>query len=484
MSSEQPAILLITADQLRRDALGCYGGRAVATPNLDRLAATGTVYEQAWSASPWCLPARSSILTGRYPRNHRAYSNFRDCPLSRDIPNIYTTLRGAGYHTAHVGKCHYAPVPYDQTRPDKTLPYQEFRDYYLSLGIDHLRLQDDKQVSVWFQDDYATELDAAGHLEAYRAAVWNRDHRKVFTFPGPTEWHPDSWVGRNAVEHIQNHDDAKPMFLWASFSGPHFPFDPPAEYLDRVDENKLGDPLIAGDLDDPTRAHHRSRHGGNTHHWIEGGTGIHYSDEHWRKLRRHYAANVALIDDQIGQLLDAARARFGDNLLIAFTCDHGEMLGNHGVWGKGNCFYSDVLHLPFIVSHPHGAGAGTRSQRLSSQVDLYPTFAAAAGVDLSGQADPDPRAAVTPATAPVDGKDLNHTGHEFVYAEGEGFLTVTNGRHKLATIDKAGNRHTEFFDLDADPNELENLAGHPKHAEAQRDLATAAMTALLPAALP
>lgn len=185
MANRQPAILLITTDQLRRDALGCYGNRAVATPNLDRLAETGTVFDRAYTASPWCLPSRSSIVTGQYPRNHRAYSNFRDCALSPDVPNLYAALGAQGYTIGHVGKCHYAPVPYGETRADRTLPYEEFRDYYVSLGIDHLDLQDDKQVSVWFYDDYARELEAAGHLVAYRDAVWNRDERKVFTFPGP-----------------------------------------------------------------------------------------------------------------------------------------------------------------------------------------------------------------------------------------------------------------------------------------------------------
>ncbi|HLT62006.1 MAG TPA: sulfatase-like hydrolase/transferase, partial [Microlunatus sp.] len=223
-AGNRPNLLLITTDQLRRDTLGCYGGSVIETPNLDRLAAGATVYDNAFTASPWCLPSRSSIMTGCYPHTHRAYSNFRDCRLSPDRPNLYNTTGGLGYRVTHVGKCHYAPVPYGRTKPDRTLPYQEFRDYYLSLGIDALDLQDDKQVSVWFSDDYSQDLEAAGYLEAYRAAVWNRDYRKVFPFPAPAEWHPDAWVGRRAAEYIEAHDVAEPLFMWLSFSGPHFPF--------------------------------------------------------------------------------------------------------------------------------------------------------------------------------------------------------------------------------------------------------------------
>lgn len=141
-------IVLITCDELRADALSCYGNRVISTPNLDALAARGVRFERAYTNSPWCLPSRCSLATGLYPHRNGAYSNFRDIPLDPEIPNIYLLLRDEGYHRAHIGKCHYAPAPYSQTRPDQTLPYDAFRDYYLSLGIDTLALQDDKQVSV------------------------------------------------------------------------------------------------------------------------------------------------------------------------------------------------------------------------------------------------------------------------------------------------------------------------------------------------
>lgn len=475
MDSERPSILLITADELRRDGLGCYGGTAVATPNLDRLAASGTVYDNAYTASPWCLPSRASILTGLWPRHHGAYSNFRDARLSPELPSLYTTLRGAGYTTAHVGKCHYAPVPYGDTRPDRTLPYDDFREYYRSLGIDNLRLQDDKQVSVWFRDDYAEELDAAGHLAAYRAAVWNREYRKVFTFPGPAEWHPDAWVGRNAAAAIREHPAGTPLFAWISFSGPHFPFDPPAEYLDRVDTSALGEPFIDPDeFASPDRLHYRSFHG-PAQGWMEGG-GFHDRDsDYWRRLRHHYAANIALIDDQIGAILDAARERFGDNVAVVFTCDHGEMLGNHGFWGKNNGYYQDVLNVPLIWRRPARSGAGTRSDRLTSLVDLYPTLTATA--EAADVASPDE------ARHP-DGLHLDGPGHQQVFAEGERFLTVTDGDYKLVYAHREDRDYLELFDLRGDPHETRNLAGRPEHATAEQRLTRSALTRLIATALP
>jgi len=468
VSDRRPAILLITTDQLRRDAIGCWGASAVATPHLDRLAAAGTVYDQAYTASPWCLPSRSSLVTGLYPRNHGAYSNFRDRRLSPSVPNLYTELKGLGYRTGHVGKCHFAPVPYGETRPDATLPYDEFRDYYLSLGIDHLDLQDDKQVSVWFGDDYACELADAGHLASYREQVWNAAAKKVFTFPGPAGWHPDAWVGRKATELIAAHTGDEPLFAWVSFSGPHFPFDPPAEYLDRVDLDAAGEPVRReGEFDDPARIHHRSWKG-STKGWIESGVNSEHTDEYWHRLRHHYLANVALIDDQIGAVLAAAEERFGDDLVVVFSCDHGEMLGNHGLWGKGNCFYDDVLRVPLIHRRAGRRLAGTRSDALVSLVDVFPTLVAAAGG----------------SPGPVDGRDLDGPGHQHVFAEGEGFSVVTDGRHKLVTVRKAGAEHTEMFDLSIDPYEFDDIAGKPSYAEQQRDLLTATVAAYMDTLLP
>lgn len=473
-ANERPAVLLITADQLRKDALSCYGGEAVDTPNVDRLAAAGIQFERAYCNSPWCLPSRCAIVTGLYPHNNGAYSNFRDCRLSPDQPNLYNTLRRGGYHVAHVGKCHYAPVPYSITRPDATLPYDDFREYYVSLGLDELVLQDDKQVSVWFMDDYAKELQAAGYLEAYRAEVWRRSNAKVFIFPGPAEWHPDGWVGRKAVELIGNYDGRKPFFAWISFSGPHFPFDAPAEYYGRVREDRIGlGRYLEGEFDDPNRIHHRSFHGPAG---IEG-TGTtgrpckDHSDAYWRELRRNYFANVALLDDQIGAILRAAEERFGENLLVIFTADHGEMLGNHRLWGKNNCFYEDVLNVPLIVRYP-GAGEPQRTDAKVMLIDLMPTILQVAGVEAP----------------PMDGVDLRTNvergGYRYILAEGDNFICVSDGVTKLVRVRTKRRDYVELIDLAADPHEHHNLADRPEYAGRRAELAQVLVDVFLDALLP
>ncbi len=492
---DRPAVILITCDELRKDALSCYGGRAVRTPHLDALAAGGVRFERAYTASPWCLPSRSSLITGRYPHNHRAYSNFRDRRLDPALPNLYNTLRAAGYRVAHSGKCHYAPVPYGETAADRTLPYGAFRDYYCSLGIDDLDLQDDKQVSVWFYDDYARELDGAGHLGAYRAAVWDRGNARVFDFPAPPEWHPDAWVGRKAAARVRRHPPGQPLFLWASFSGPHFPFDAPAAYGERVDAARVGTgDFLPGELDSPDRIHHTSYHGGGG---IEGAGPAPgrackaYPDDYWRRLRRTYFANVALIDDQVGALLAAVRQRFGQQALVLFSADHGEMLGNHRLWGKNNCAYEDVWNVPLLARFPSGApGAalhGTAQDARVMLTDVAPTCLRAAGLE---------------GAFPTDGRPLEDQvaagGREFVFAEGEGFLAVSDGRTKYVTARPGAQRALaagpapappaprlrELLDLEADPHEYHNVLGNPAYAARHLRLAGALEELLAGALLP
>lgn len=475
MDTYPPHIVLITADQLRQDALGCYGGGAVRTPHLDRLAATGTRFDRAYANSPWCLPSRCSIITGLYPHHNRAYSNFRDCRLSPAVPNLYTLLKARGYTTCHAGKCHYAPVPYDQPTPGRTLPYEAFRAYYLSLGIDHLILQDGKQVSVWFADDYSQELDRAGYLPAYRDAIWDRASHKVFPFPGPAEWHPDSWVGRKAVEFIETYSGDGPLFTWLSFSGPHFPFDAPDDYLARVDPHRVGQGAFReGEFDDPRRIHAPSFRGPRG---IEGagaaeGAGTQsYTDAYWTALRARYFANVALIDDQVGAVLAAIERRFGDNALIIFTADHGEMLGDHRLWGKNNCGYEAVLNVPLLVRYP-GAAAPAQTEARVMLIDLAPTCLHAAGIDdhrTDGVALPD---------------RIARGGARYVFSEGENFVAATDGAMKYIHLRRGGERLTEVFDLADDPHEFRNVAEQPEYLARRAALQQAVIDLFMDSLLP
>lgn len=457
----KPHIVLITADELRKDALGCYGNEAVATPNLDRLAAASWKFERAYTASPWCLPSRCALVTGKLPHNNGAYSNFRECRLDPETPNLMRTLKQGGYRTSVFGKCHFIPVKYSETRSDRTLPYEAHRSYYLSLGIDELQLQDGKLVSAWYYDDFSKELDAQGMLEAYRAAAWDKAAMKVYPYPLPGEWHPDRWVGRKAAEFIAGYDREEPLFTWISFSGPHYPFDAPAEYNAKVNRTKLPERHVkAGELDDPARIHHSSYHGPGR---IDGAGAApdkackNYTGDYWERLTVSYYANIALIDEQIGHILEAVRERLGDNTVIIFTADHGEMLGHHGIWGKNNCAYEDVWNVPLLVKFP-GEAAQEHAEAKVMLTDLMATCLTAAGLPL-------------PATDGVDLKTLLQSGgRRYVVCEGEGFAAISDGSVKYIQVDKPEETFTELIDLSSDPNEFHNALGQERLADKSFEL--------------
>lgn len=455
----KPNILLITCDELRQDALSCYGNKAVDTPWIDSIAAQGIRFDQAYTVSPWCLPARCAILTGLYPHRSGAYSNFRKCPLDQGLPNLFTQLKKTGYKTNLIGKCHFAPVPYSQTVPDKTLPYDEFKQYYESLGIDHLVLQDDKQVSAWFYDDYSKDLERHQLLKAYRDLVWDKSKAKLFPFPGPDELHPDAWVGSQANSFLKSIKDDTPTFTWVSFSGPHYPYDAPESYHSRVkiDQIKTRN-MRPGELDTSDRILHKSYHGAGN---IDG-CGVasdhackNFTEEYWRELQISYFANIALIDDKVGDILQTFRSSFGDDMVIIFTADHGEMLGNHGVWGKHNCAYNDVWKIPFLAEMHSFSIDNTRHGSTSEMVnllDILPTILSFADADQ----------------IKCDGRNLidqiAEGGYQYIFAEGEGFLAVTDGRYKYVHIQKPGENYQELLDSKEDPEESYNLIREASYA--------------------
>ena len=460
------AILLITCDELAKEALSCYGNQAVHTDVLDQLCRESTEFTNMYTTSPWCLPARCSLLTGTYPHQNRAYSNFRDCPLDPEMPNLFRMMKKENYYAAMFGKCHFAPVPYKMTRADQTLSYEAFRNYYMSLGMDHLVLEDGKQVSVWFYDDYAKELEKRGLLSTYRSEIWKKENGKIFSFPGEAEIHPDMWVGNQAADFVRNFQGEN-LFLWLSFSGPHYPFDPPVEYINAVDRSKLKQcRRKEGEFLKPERIHHRSFCGNGG---IDGcgsapnGACANYSEEYWEKLRTYYFANVKLIDDAIGRVLREVESRYGKDSLIIFTADHGEMLGNHGLWGKNNCFYEEVWNIPLFVRFP-GQTEGEKRQDLVNTTDILPTCLEAAGGNAGDTV----------------GQSLYRKGNrKLTFAEGEGYVAVTDGRWKYVQVHQDEKKYKELIDRGTDPYEYDNQVDRGNVYKKQSELQEAVIEHLM-----
>ncbi|TVQ20248.1 MAG: hypothetical protein EA382_15350, partial [Spirochaetaceae bacterium] len=201
-----------------------------------------------------------------------------------------------------------------------------------------------------------------------------------------------------------------------------------------------------------------------------------YTDDYWVSFRRHYYANVAQIDEWVGRIVDAVEDRYGDNSLIIFTADHGEMLGHHGLWGKNNCAYEEVWAVPLIAKFPGKPDpwTGRVESSMVTTMDVTATCTAAAGE----------------ADTYANGHELRSLsakgGRTHVFAEGEGFAAITDGTRKLVHVRQpGGGGHRaplvcdELYDRSVDPAESRNLISDPEYASIVAELRGIAVTSMM-----
>ena len=457
------AIVLITTDEQHRETLSRFGATAISTPNIDAIAENGVSFNRAYAPSPVSLPSRCSMATGLYPHRSRSYSNTVGASLKTQWPSIMQICRSLGYRTSLHGKGHFMPCPYAQTRPDITQDLDAVKPFYASLGFDHIDLQDDKNNSLWFYDDYSRELEAKGLLKACRDGRLGRrnKHTAGYFFPGNAGMHADSWVGRKAAAYIDRAKPEQSHFIWVSFSGPHYPIDTHRDYYNRVDI-EADRPRVCrdGEWDHANKLGYASYHGPGGSEGSGGardGAQKNFSAEYWREWRRMYLGNVVQIDDWVGEIVRSVERKWGDDAMLVFTCDHGDMMGNHDLWGKNNLMFDDILRVPLFVRYPGGRHVGNHDA-LVSLVDLMPTIVGEAGYggDLT-----------------CDGRDLlllaDDGGRSHVLCEADnrfGVITRDGGKYVESLVpgherDEKGHQkrrlYREFYDLNKDPHEFENL---------------------------
>ena len=450
-------IIWITWDEAHKDTLSLYGAGTHRTPNVDALAACSHNYTNAYTCSPVCLPARCSMATGLMPHHSCSLSNRTGGALRNDLPHVFHQMHAMHYKTSVFGKCHFMPVPYPVTRPDVTLDGEHILAYYRSLGIDTLVCQDDKNCSAWFYDDFGKVMELEGVMKPYRDARMKRENGNVFPFPGPDDLHPDRWVADQAIEYIRQAQDNE--FIWVSFSGPHYPIDTPKSYTEKIDLSKLPPrKLREGEFLDKTKLHAQSYYGPGVTEGsgqAPGGAQCNFTQEYWDRWQKGYRGNVLLLDDCMGDLIAAIRERYGNNALIVFTADHGDMSGHHGIWAKNSAAYEDVLCIPMMIHLP-GQTQGVTHDEYASNLDILPTtMRHAFGVDMHA----DGRNAIDPATAP-----------DTIFSEKDYQVAVIHDGQKLVLTQHKGQMYQELYDLTRDPNEFENVFSDPAYAAVAQSL--------------
>ena len=469
---ERPNILWICTDQQRRDTLGCAGNPFVRTPHLDALAAGGVRFDRCFVQNPLCAPSRASFLTGRYPRTTRMRQNGQTIPA--DELMVTRLLADAGYHCGLVGKLHTGA-----TDAAAGFISEERRDD----GYHYFQWSP-KPFPDWRDPEDYSATNAYAHWLIERGVPYPyRDHPfkgSRFVQVGIEEaHHQTTWCAEKTIAFIQaNAGSGRPWLLSMNPFDPHHPFDPPADYLARYLDRLDQIPLPAyrpGELDDKPVFQRRFHEVGAYN--VPGAFRYgHLTDRNHRLVRAAYWAMVDLIDVQVGRILDALeQTGQRDRTLVIFTSDHGEMLGDHGIYLKGPFFYEQAVGVPLVVSLPGTVGGGRTTDALIEAADLAPTLAEAAGMPvpagMQGRSWWPQLTGEEPIAAQREDVYSEYYNSSIMFADPEmraNLTMVRTDRHKLVVAHGRG--EGELYDLQQDPEEAINRFFDPDYREAKLDM--------------
>lgn len=375
-ANRRPNILWICTDQQRYDTLGCYGNPFVHTPHLDALAKSGVQFEYAYSQSPVCTPARSCMLTGRYPRTNRCRQNGQKIPAEEVL--VSRLFADHGYNCGLSGKLHIAPC---QAGVCPTTE-ERINDGYAAFHWSHHPQDFNRPGSGWANNEYHVWLRR--HGQSFHTSPF--EDSAIVEEGMPEEWHQTKWCTDRAIDFIAaNQAYQQPWFFSVNYYDPHHPFDPPKAYLERYLDTLENIPLPAympGEEDTKSLFVKREFENGgynNDKRFLRKNM----TPRDHRLVRAAYWAMVDLIDHQVGRLIDMLeQTGQRENTLILFHSDHGELLGDHGLYMKGPHFYDCSVRIPLLISWPGHVVQSVHSKGLVELTDIAPTLLEAAGLPL------------------------------------------------------------------------------------------------------
>jgi choline-sulfatase len=425
---ERPNLLIIMADEHAPQFSGPYGHPIVKTPNLDRLAAEGVVFEHAYCNSPLCVPSRMSFMTGRYVHHIGAWDN--TSALSSDTVTWAHLVRAAGYDAVLAGKQHFVG-------PD------QLHGFRAQLARD-LHAEHDHPIFDWSE---GTRVAPQPWPALAKAG------------PGTTiEIEVDDQVEAAALAYLR--DAARRRQPWAlnvSFIAPHFPLIVPQRYWDLYSLDQIDLPHIPpGHLARQHPVYQRMR--------AMFGM-VEFPEELTRRGRAGYYGLITYLDEKVGRLLDALEETGQrENTLVIYTADHGEMAGEHGMWRKSN-FYDYASRVPLQLSWPGHLPAGRRVRQVVSLVDLVAALVEVAGAPRGIPLDGDSLLPLARGEA-VDWKDEAFAEY-LAHGVARPMAMLRRGRFKLNySLDDP----PELYDLHDDPGEFHDLAGEPAYRAVREEL--------------
>ena len=443
----QPNILLIMVDQMRADSLSILDHPVVDTPNLDQLVREGALFKNAYAATPSCVPARAAVLTGMTQQStgRVGYEDKVPWDYVHTMPREFAK---AGYHTQAIGKMHVYPTRnlcgyHHVVLHDGYMHYNRFK--FNTLASESFEQTDD--YLPWLREKVGSHMDITDlGLDCNSSTVARPWHLAE-------ELHPTNWVTTQSIDFLRRRDPTKPFFLKMSFVRPHPPFDPPQVYFDMYRDLELPDAPIGNwaNTDD------ESKEGFNpvTAKGIVPRRRLHQAQAAYYGLITH-------IDHQIGRFL-MAMEEYGvrDNTVVLFVSDHGELLGDHHLFRK-TLPYEGSAKIPFIISDRGGYLQTEKNIRLNEVVelrDIMPTLLDVANIEIPKTVEGESLLPLLRKEEPV-WRDYLHGEH--VYGD-QSYHYITNGKEKYIWYSQTGTE--QFFDLEKDPEEKNNLIGTPLYQE-------------------
>jgi arylsulfatase A-like enzyme len=481
----QPNILIIMCDQLRSDYLGYAGNPLAQTPNIDALAARGTVFENAYVANPICQPNRASILTGQMPSSHGVRTN----GITLDPRNMTygDELRAAGYKTFYTGKSHFQnfggprgirPGQYDgNSGNDATVsPGDGWNEFELKVRHDAGWVDMPKPYYGFDVTELAMAhadtamghfrhwmIERGGHPDKlcgpHNALPHEGTHPQVWRTRVPEELYSTTYVTEKATSYLdESAKTGTPFCVVASYPDPHHPWSPPGKWFDMVSPDAVELPKTYGDTHEHSMPHYKNMKANPGGPMMFGPLPWHATPEQVREIIALTHGYMGFVDWGVGQLMAALKRNNQlDNTIIIFTSDHGDMMGDHGMVLKVAMHYRGCIGVPLIVSAP-GKAAG-RSTALVSSIDIAPTLLELAGaapfVGVQGK-----------SLAPIMDDHRATVRDALLIEEDQNHDFALQGRPlKMRTLVTAEARmtryyhsdHGELFDLNSDPDEMNNL---------------------------
>lgn len=484
-------ILFFMVDQLSQKWLQAAFDGVCDLPNLEKLRDNGTMFDNFYTSNPVCCPTRATMATGLTTRGHGVLENGYE--LDPSIPTFMQLLQRDGYRTGALGKVHFEPH------------FKGFWPDYKQYGFDVTHITEDGRGGEWLdwvRQNYPKEFNNVlatiwpSHIPEYYKYGPNKENyhdmiekvKKDFkwetedfprnkfgvsTLPFPAEVSQTEWITMHAVDYIKSCDKDKPFLAHISYVQPHGPFNPPAEYMQYVDTSRIPDVADAEWENDP-----------NAPEYFK--TCKKY-DMNAKYARHCYFADLVHLDKQLGIITDTLKecGRL-NNTYIIFLADHGELLGDHGFYGKEERHYDACVRPPLIISGP-GMQKGLVCSEFVQHEDICPTV-----LEM---------AELKPVALPKMGPYLKVETKDIPVLAGESVVGLCNGSKKNSfrqeayvesynsicsieysdwarTILADGFRYTyypdnngdQLFDIKNDPNEQVNLTADTNYLEIKRNL--------------